>query len=237
MSDTNAQTVSYVRETMLPESAPPATERGVVKWMRENLFSSWLNAILTILSIYVIYLILAGVLPWLLNSVWSAGSLNECREVLAAQGMTSHDGACFSVLTARWHQLVFGYYPSELYWRPILAIVIFLIGILPVLFQSVSRKLLIVTALVPFVCFWLLWGGSVWFPITIALGFVIGYFAMKIVGNLLRYPSCPRASVGPVHHQDICGDLYRSHPWCAADRVAVYSAIAAELLPAAGHQL
>ncbi len=30
MTDTNAQTVSYVRETMLPEQAPPLAEKGAI---------------------------------------------------------------------------------------------------------------------------------------------------------------------------------------------------------------
>lgn len=180
MSDTHAQTVSYVRESMLPQQEPPLAEKGAIKWMRENLFSSWLNAILTILSIYVVYLILAAVVPWLLNSVWVADSLTECREVLAADGLSGHDGACAAVLVERWDQLVFGFYPSELYWRPILALVLFLVGIAPILFNSLPKKLLIVTAMVPFACFWLLWGGSIWFPISIALGFVLGYFAMGL---------------------------------------------------------
>lgn len=184
MSDTHAQTVSYVRETMLEPKDPPMAETGVVKWMRENLFSSWLNTILTLLSLYVIYQMLSGIIPWLANSVWNAGSLSECREILAERGLTGHDGACAAVLGDRWHQLVFGYYPSNLYWRPILALVIFLVGMMPVLFQSMPRQLLMVTMAAPFVCFWLLWGGSIWFPVTIALGFVLGYFAMGIVGNM-----------------------------------------------------
>ena len=43
MSDTHAQTVSYVRETMLPEAEPPVGNRGALLWVRENLFSGWLN--------------------------------------------------------------------------------------------------------------------------------------------------------------------------------------------------
>ena len=39
MSDLHAQTVPYVRDTMLPQAEPPAGERGAVKWLRENLFS------------------------------------------------------------------------------------------------------------------------------------------------------------------------------------------------------
>ncbi len=185
MSDAQAQTVSYVRTEVLPERAPPTTETGVIKWVRENLFSSWLNGILTVISIYVIYLALAGIVPWLLNSVWGAESLTQCREVLNAKGLDSHDGACFSVLTARWHQMVFGYYPSELYWRPVLALILFLVGIMPVLFSGLPRKMFMLTAAVPFICFWLLWGGSIWGPIVIALGFVLGWAAMKFFGENL----------------------------------------------------
>ena len=48
MSETDAQTVAFVRETMVPPSEPPGSETGAVHWLRENLFSTWLNAILTI---------------------------------------------------------------------------------------------------------------------------------------------------------------------------------------------
>lgn len=87
MSDTHAQTVSYVRDTMLAESAPPTTEVGIVRWLRENLFSSWLNTILTVISIYVIYWILSHVGPWLLGGIWDAESLSECRQIRDANGL------------------------------------------------------------------------------------------------------------------------------------------------------
>ena len=181
MSDTHAQTVSYVRDTMLPEQSPPATEVGAVRWVRENLFSSPLNTILTIISIYVVYWVVSHVGPWLIGGIWDAGSLSECREIRDANGLggDGHGGgvACFAVLSARWHQLLFGYYPSELYWRPILALIVFLAGLAPILFSGASRKLLIVSAIAPFLCFWLLWGGSIWLPISAALGFVVGYVA------------------------------------------------------------
>lgn len=179
MTDTSSQSVSYVRETMLAESAPPVTEIGVVRWVRENLFSSWMNAILTVISIYVVYWILSHVGPWLLGGIWDAGSLSECREIRDKTVGSDHGVACFAVISARWHQLLFGYYPSELYWRPILALIIFLVGLIPVLFAGASRKLLYVSAAAPFVCFWLLWGGSIWLPISAALGFAVGYFAYK----------------------------------------------------------
>ena len=42
---------TYVRLQMLQPAAPPVSERGVVKWGRENLFSGPFNTILTVLSV------------------------------------------------------------------------------------------------------------------------------------------------------------------------------------------
>ena len=82
MSDTDAQTIPYVRDSMLPQAAPPTTERGVVKWVRENLVSSWVNAILTIISLYIVYWVVSHLWGWFANSVWDASSLTNCREIL-----------------------------------------------------------------------------------------------------------------------------------------------------------
>jgi general L-amino acid transport system permease protein len=168
------QTQPYVRTQMLEAQDPPITEKGVVKWMRENLFSSWLNGILTVLALFVIYWVLAHTMPWALGGIWTADSLSECREIRDSIYGEGHNVACWAVINARWHQLLFGFYPGELYWRPILALIIFGAAVAPVLFDTLPRKLLIVTAIFPFAAFWLLWGGSIWTPIVIALGFVIG---------------------------------------------------------------
>ena len=80
-----ASELSFVRDKMLPPSAPPVREAGAVKWLRENLFSGPFNTALTIVGIVVIYMIISASLPWWLNSVWNAGSLAECRAIVAAQ--------------------------------------------------------------------------------------------------------------------------------------------------------
>lgn len=55
------------------------------------------------------------------------------------------------------------------------------------------------SAIYPFLAPWLLWGGSVWMPISAALGFVVGYFVYRfvapIVGNLVGLISAVLASV------------------------------------------
>ncbi|MDA5556464.1 amino acid ABC transporter permease [Shimia sp. MMG029] len=179
MADTQNNSVAFVATEVIPESPPPARETGLVKWMRENLFSTIPNGILTILSLYVIYLALAAILPWIFNGVWTTSSLAECREVL--QGKT---GACFSVLTERWNQLIYGFkYPVEEYWRPNLAFVLLLVAIAPVLFFDLPRKLLMFTAVYPFVAFWLIWGGTIMAPIVAFLGVVAGGVVFQKFGK------------------------------------------------------
>ncbi len=173
MSDTHAQSVAFVRDTEIPPSPPPATQAGAVRWVRHNLFSNWVNALLTVAALYVIYLIAAASLPWLINGVWTTPSLTACREVL--QGKV---GACFSVLTERWNQLLFGFtYPNDQYWRPGLAFVLLFAAAAPVMFFKLPRKLLIITALYPFTAYYLIWGGTVLTPLLALLGFVVGYAA------------------------------------------------------------
>jgi general L-amino acid transport system permease protein len=165
----------YVRDTMLPQATPPITERGAIKWLRENLFSGVYNSILTLVAIYVVYQLVQAVLPWLLNGVWTANSLGECRSIIAANG--GETGACWAMINARWFQWVFGFYPQDLYWRPTLAFVLMLVALAPVLFSAVPKQLLWFTLLYPAICFWLLWGGSVWAPILVVFGLVIAIAA------------------------------------------------------------
>ncbi|MEL6807012.1 MAG: amino acid ABC transporter permease [Pseudomonadota bacterium] len=164
---------AFVRTEQVPPSPPPSSATGPVKWAKDNLFSTPLYSVLTVAAVYFIYLILANTLPWMFNGVWTTSSLAECREVL--EGVS---GGCFSVLSERWNQLLFGFtYPEELYWRPSLAFILMFVAAAPVLFYKLPRKLLIITALFPFVAYYLIWGGTIWTPILALGGVVAGYVA------------------------------------------------------------
>ncbi len=180
--------ISYVRTDMLGELPAPAGETGILRWVRVNLFSGVVNSVLTILAIFFVYKFLAGILPWIFQSSWTANSLGECREAIKANYGEHAEGACWAVINERYNQLLFGFYPKALYWRPILAFILLCVAIAPVLFDKLPRKLLMFTAIYPFLMFWLIWGGSIWFPISIMLGFAVAYFASKllpaIVGSL-----------------------------------------------------
>jgi general L-amino acid transport system permease protein len=169
-------TQAFFRQEMLPPQPPPLRETGAIKWLRENLFSSWLNTILTLVSLYVTAILLGWIVPWFWNSVWVADSLAHCREILAGRS-----GGCFAVIRERWLQLLFGAYPPELYWRPILAFVLLFLALAPVLFTQVPRKLLWFSAAYPFLGYWLIWGGTPWFTVSAALGFVAAGIAYRLL--------------------------------------------------------
>ena len=224
MSDTHAHSVAFVRTEELPQKEPPSSAAGPIKWAKDNLFATPANALLTVAALYVIYLILAGALPWILNGIWSTSSLAECREIL--DGAT---GACFSVLTERWNQLLFGFkYPTEYYWRPTLAFVLLGVAAAPVLFFDLPRKLLAFTAVYPFIAYYLIWGGTILVPVIafagVAIGvlvyqrlvtksFAAGFFggiaaavvAWWLGGFLISESANENAMLGPVPSRDLGG--------------------------------
>ncbi|MBS0563257.1 MAG: amino acid ABC transporter permease [Proteobacteria bacterium] len=105
-----------------------------MKWLRENLFSGWLNSILTILGLLAIFFMVKGALPWLLHGVWDANSLGECRKIIAADWGQGQTGACWALIHERWNQFFFGFYPQEIYWRPTMTFFLMFPAITPVLF-------------------------------------------------------------------------------------------------------
>jgi general L-amino acid transport system permease protein len=106
---------------------PPVTEVGVVGWIRTNLFKGWLNSVLTIITLYILWEIIPPLIRWaFIDSVWfSTGA--ECQQA---------DGACWSVITSNIRFITFGFYPYEQQWRPFIAMAL-LVGLL---FYSQNRN-------------------------------------------------------------------------------------------------
>ncbi len=237
-----ALTQSYVRTDMLPQQAAPLNERGAVKWVRENLFSGPFNTILTLAGIAIMFYLLRALMPWLLNSVWNANSLAECRAIVAEKAGEGASGACWGPIRERWHQWLFGFYPQTQYWRPVLAFVLLFVALAPVLFSGQRNKLLVaigiaavsIVILLPLgsapwlvivavlallagiaaidflaprwiyaftliyapLCFFLLWGGSVWVPIVAMVGFVLLAIVFRLTQPIIG--SAPAAGAGVV---------------------------------------
>ena len=116
-----------IQRTGLDEIRPPITSVGIIGWIKSNLFSSVFNSILTLASLFLLWGIVPPLFKWaLLDGVWFAGS-QACKQAA---------GACWSIISANLRFILFGFYPQELQWRPLLAMMI-LFGLL---FYSRDRR-------------------------------------------------------------------------------------------------
>ena len=178
MSD---KSLHYVSERMIPAEPAPTFTKGPAAWMRENLFGSWRDTALTIIFGLIVLYGLSALIPWMfIDSVFFADSLKHCWEISGA----GHGGACFAVVTSRFNQLLFGFYPPELYWRPILAFVLMFVAFAPVLHDNLPRKMLWFSLIYPLLAYWLIWGGSIWGPIAFLATFAVIFFVFRALAQV-----------------------------------------------------
>jgi general L-amino acid transport system permease protein len=99
---------------------PPVTSIGLLGWIKTNLFSSGLNSVLTIITIFFLWKTIPPFIKWaFIDSLWFSTSA-ECHEA---------GGACWSVVTENFRFILFGFFPHDQQWRPLLAMCM-LIGLL-----------------------------------------------------------------------------------------------------------
>lgn len=138
------------------ESLPaPHSAVGPVAWMRSNLFSSWYNTLLTLLSLYLLYLIIPPLLRWALVDADLAGTTREdCVS----------GGACWVFIKMRFAQFMYGFYPQELRWRVDLTVILAIVAAVPLFLRQFQRKMLYgigYIVLYPVIAWWLLYGGGI----------------------------------------------------------------------------
>ena len=113
-------------ELLEPRPAPLATV-GWIGWVRTNLLSGYLNLALTAASIALLWLAIPPFLDWAVFDADFAGATGaDC----------SGQGACWAWLDQRIEQFLYGFYPSESYWRVNLAVALLVPALAYVLFEG-----------------------------------------------------------------------------------------------------
>ena len=94
---------------------PPVASVGVLGWIKNNLFNSFGNSLLTLLMIYLLWHIVPPLIQWaFIDSKWMSTSA-ECHEA---------GGACWSVIPSNFRFIIFGFFPYDMQWRPLTAMIL-----------------------------------------------------------------------------------------------------------------
>jgi len=143
-----------------PDLAPPATNTGVVGWMKENLFSSPANAVLTLIAAYLIYALVPPVLNYfILDAVWLGDNSDVCRNETGGPIAA----ACWPFVKVWFKALMFYRYPTEELWRIYITYILFAGSLLALVLPGVPGKkwvALFLLTVFPVLCFYLYLGGS-----------------------------------------------------------------------------
>ncbi len=159
---TNAST--FVRQSMLEPKPAPSSQTGAPHWIRTRLFATPKDVILTVLALALLAYIVPGMINWLfIDAVWTGTDRTACATII--QGGVLPDGqsgACWAFVEAKFQQFMFGRYPADERWRPILVAILFVILLVPMLIPKAPFKgwnALALFIILPVVAFFLLIGG------------------------------------------------------------------------------
>ncbi len=160
MTNSNA----FVRGEMTPAMPAPSSRLGPVNWIRQNLFATPKDIILSVAALALLAYVLPGMLNWLIfNATWVGSDRTSCATVSAGGVVPDGQaGACWAFVEAKFQQFIYGRYPIEERWRPTLVGISFVALLIPMLMPKAPFKgwnALALFIILPFVSFFLLAGG------------------------------------------------------------------------------
>jgi general L-amino acid transport system permease protein len=219
MSDVAAP--NFVRSDLVGERAAPERATNLFGLVRTRLFNSPGNILLTIVGVLLIWSTVVPALKFLLvDAVWLGNDRDACLEKNAGHVV----GACWPFITAKFYQLIYGFYPEPERWRVKLTFLLAAILLVPLLIprlpaKNVNAGLFFVAF--PAVAFFLLRGGGLG-------GFAISWIASLLSGFADSFASAGKALVHAGDATAVIGVL----PWLLGKIVVLIGlAISVAVLP------
>ncbi|WP_314095191.1 amino acid ABC transporter permease [Shinella sp. M31] len=158
------ETITYVRDRFLEQEKPPLSDSTAIGWVRKNLFASVKDSVLSLIALAALVYFLPGLINWLfVSAVWTGADRTACLTVdQGGQLPAGWNGACWAYVNDRFVQFMFGSYPRDELWRPLLVAAMFVALLVPFLMPKMPRKglnALLLLIVFPVVSFFLLLGG------------------------------------------------------------------------------
>jgi len=116
----------------LPDKPAPMVTDGPLAWVRDNLFNSPGNAVLSLLALALVILSVPPVLNWTVFSANWTGGADACR--------ANPGAACWPFVTARWEQFLYGFYPRGERWRVNIVLAILAVGIVLLAYERTPGR-------------------------------------------------------------------------------------------------
>ena len=180
---------------------PPKSQIGVILWLKENLFSTWSNGLLTFLSLYVIFISVPPLLNWLIFSAnFNFGTINifglsiQFSEEMATNSNCGKGGACWPFIYEKFDMFIYGFYPREELWRPnaVFALTALLFVAVKLTKNLKNKNKVLISLLIsyPILSYFLLLGGLGILPVveTYKLGGLMLTLIIAAVGIIISFP-------------------------------------------------
>ncbi|OCW58829.1 amino acid ABC transporter permease [Hoeflea olei] len=198
--DHTTKSIAYVRTEETPRSAPPSKSGGVGGWLKENLFATPRDTVLTIITFLVLLWIIPPVIDWaFISAVWTGDNREAC--------IGPDTGACWAFVDAKFGQFIYGRYPLEERWRVNLAGLLLVAGLVPIAIPSVPYKrenALYLLIVFPVLAFILLTGQFGLKPVETPLwGGLLVTLVVAIVGIVVSFPLGILLALGRRSHMPI----------------------------------
>ena len=187
----SAAQFAYFRLEEEPTMAAPPSEVGAVGWMRNNLFSSVTNTILTLLGLFLVVWIVPPIINWaFVHAVWVGNGRDDC--------LVPGTGACWAFVDAKFGQFMYGRYPVDERWRVNLTGILLVVGLIPMAIPRVPFKrenAIFLLVIFPIAALILLTGGHIAFPAGfIALLLLIGGLVTGLVAGAMTSSGAGRTA-------------------------------------------
>jgi general L-amino acid transport system permease protein len=115
-------TINYSTPAILFNSKParpaPVKTDGFIPWIKANLFANWQSTLTTLVVGYLLLRYLPGFFNWAIFTATTTTNPDSCR----VEGV----GACWGVIREKYRLIIFGRYPLEEQWRPLIATLLLL---------------------------------------------------------------------------------------------------------------
>lgn len=149
--------LASIRREREAERRPAAGETGVaaglarLRNLRNGLFGTWVNTLITLLTVLALWLIVPPFVRWaIIDAVWT-GTSEDCAQAA---------GACWAFIGAKFNFIMFAFYPPSLHWRPFTVLVIIAALLVATAMPRLWRRELLLAWFVGIVGSWLLMAGT-----------------------------------------------------------------------------